>query len=95
MYYEIIKLIYPKLIFYKLKNIYKEYNYTEEIQDIINEILLIFSQFGKIIDSDSNIDSWNSSEIWYEKDDECKQAILKMDGKIFKGEKLNVIMEEQ
>lgn len=80
-----------------VKNIYQEYDYTEEIKNMINrhincEIYWIFSQFGEIINSDTGIDSYNSTKIWYEKINECEQAILEMNGKMFRDKKLNVTL---
>ncbi len=62
----------------------------EGSEEIICEILLIFSKFGKIIDEDYGVDSRNSTVLEYEDKEQAKLAIKIMNGKMFRGEKLTV-----
>ena len=78
-----------------VKNVYREIEFSEEIQNTINtntinELFLIFSQFGNILDTDHGIDSYNSSIFVYKTENECDDAINKLNIVNFKGLKLEI-----
>ena len=80
--------------FIEIKNIYCETNFTKEINYAINrntefEIELIFEMFGTIISYELNIDC-NHVIMEYSSNEECKNAIKKMDSFLYKGLKLSV-----
>jgi RNA recognition motif-containing protein len=77
----------PQII---INNVYMENSYNEDVNEVINnsvdrDLEAIFSQFGTIKDSDSGVDSFNSTIYEYITIEECLLAISEMNGKIFRG----------